>query len=359
MSNGSTTWTYTYNADGLRTKRTNGSTVYGYVYNGSLLTQMTVGSNTLYITYDTNGAPFTLTYNGTVYYYVLNLQGDVVGIVDSAGTLVVEYAYDAWGRIHRTTGSMAATLGAHNPLRYRGYVYDTETGLYYLQSRYYNPEIGRFINADGLVSTGQGPLGNNMFAYCGNNPVNFYDPHGTQCICMTQRVHPRHVCNSSKIKNDTQATVALNIGGGLSIGPFGFAFQLSLVSDLNNNVELQFSYAVPISTATPSVDDMLAGVGGLGFSALCGMTITNAPGPEYLHGLGHQTGVSLGNVAVDINTIPAPSKDTTYSGVTLSGGLATPDFHHTMSNTICVAKPKINFWDLIDAAYRGVWGIQW
>ena len=73
---------------------------------------------------------------------------------------------------------MASTLGEANPLRYRGYVYDTETKLYYLQSRYYDPELGRFINADAYTATGQGLLGNNMFAYCGNNPVNFSDPTG-------------------------------------------------------------------------------------------------------------------------------------------------------------------------------------
>ena len=94
------------------------------------------------------------------------------------GTAVVQYTYDAWGKILTTTGSMASTLGVHNPLRYRGYVYDTETGLYYLQSRYYDPQMGRFINADALVSTGQGILGNNMFAYCLNDPVNYCDPTG-------------------------------------------------------------------------------------------------------------------------------------------------------------------------------------
>ncbi len=76
------------------------------------------------------------------------------------------------------SGTIASTLGQYNPLRYRGYVYDRETGLYYLQSRYYNPEIGRFINADSYAATGQGALGNNMFAYCNNNPVNMYDNTG-------------------------------------------------------------------------------------------------------------------------------------------------------------------------------------
>lgn len=82
-----------------------------------------------------------------------------------------------------TTGGTALTLGAYNPLRYRGYVYDTETGFYYLQSRYYDPELSRFINADALVSTGQGLLGNNMFAYCRNNPVNRKDTSGTYDVC--------------------------------------------------------------------------------------------------------------------------------------------------------------------------------
>ena len=98
--------------------------------------------------------------------------------MNQSGNQLVAYTYDAWGNVLTTTGSSAGSLGKYNPLRYRGYVYDVETKLYYLQSRYYNPEWGRFINADALVSTGQGLLGNNMFAYCGNNPVLFYDPHG-------------------------------------------------------------------------------------------------------------------------------------------------------------------------------------
>ncbi len=122
--------------------------------------------------------PWTLYHNGNTYYYVTNLQGDVIAILDSQGNTLVTYTYDAWGNLLSTTGAMAATLGVNNLLRYRGYVYDTETQLYYLQSRYYNPEIGRFINADALVSTGQGILGYNMFVYCGNNPVANSDPFG-------------------------------------------------------------------------------------------------------------------------------------------------------------------------------------
>ncbi len=179
MSKGNITWNYTYDANGMRTSRTNGTKTYNYVYNGSQLTQMTVGSDTLYFTYGAMG-PATVTWDGYTYYYVLNSQGDVTAILDEDGIPVVWYNWNtAWGYNPEPEGLFADTLGELNPLRYRSYVYDTETGYYYLQSRYYAPEISRFINADGLVATGQGLLGNNMFAYCLNNPVNGCDPCGS------------------------------------------------------------------------------------------------------------------------------------------------------------------------------------
>ena len=112
---------------------------------------------------------------------MVNQQGDVVGLINGNKQLVVEYYYDAWGRLISTTGSLASSLGANNPLRYRGYIYDTETGLYYLQSRYYNPTWGRFINADdpGYMGVDGTPVSYNLFAYCGNNPVMGFDPSGT------------------------------------------------------------------------------------------------------------------------------------------------------------------------------------
>ena len=113
-------------------------------------------------------------YDGTKYFYQLNLQGDVIGIVDTTGASVAKYAYDAWGRVVYSTGTMAAI----NPIRYRGYYYDAEMGMYYLQSRYYDPALKRFINEDSYLGTGLGFVGYNMFAYCNNNSVNYYDPTG-------------------------------------------------------------------------------------------------------------------------------------------------------------------------------------
>jgi len=129
----------------------------------------------LELVYDEAGRPLQLIFNGRIYNYVLNLQGDVQQIRRATdGVVVATYLYNAWGQLLQSTGSMAES----NPLRYRGYFYDVATGLYYLQSRFYDPVIGRFLNWDGLVSTGQGFLGFNMFAYCLNNPVMRIDPSG-------------------------------------------------------------------------------------------------------------------------------------------------------------------------------------
>ena len=172
------TWEFTYNSDGLRTKRTNGTTTYNYVYNGSKLVQMTVDGHTLYFSYDTSGIPLSVNFDGTEYFYVTNLQGDVTGIVDASGTTVAAYCYDAWGLPVSCGESTYEVLEILNPLRYRGYVYDSETELYYLQSRYYSPHLCRFISPDIFVATGQDFVGNNMFAYCGNDPVNHIDSTG-------------------------------------------------------------------------------------------------------------------------------------------------------------------------------------
>ena len=137
--------------------------------------------------YDESGKPFALKYstNGTsfqTYYYVLNLQGDVVKLIHYIPGFeyesVATYEYDAWGNIVSSSGRLAEI----NPLRYRGYYYDSETGFYYLQSRYYDPANRRFINADGLISFDCGFSGLNMYSYCGNCPVACSDPNGASFI---------------------------------------------------------------------------------------------------------------------------------------------------------------------------------
>ena len=133
--------------------------------------------------YDASGKVVAVDYskggnNFTTYYYLRNAQGDIVKLIDGSGTTVVEYLYDTWGKLLAITGTLKDTVGTNQPFRYRGYVYDNETGWYYLKSRYYNPEIGRFISADVYLSTGQGVIGHNAYAYCLNNPVNMTDSNG-------------------------------------------------------------------------------------------------------------------------------------------------------------------------------------
>jgi|GEM_PF-3614859 len=132
--------------------------------------------NAPHFQYDASGTAVGFVHNNTTpYIYMRNLQGDVTGIVDANGNSVASYTYDAWGNIFSATGPMAAI----NPIRYRGYYYDDETGWYWFQTRYYNPTWCRFINADCMFIAGKDALiGSNMYAYCGGNPVMFVDPTG-------------------------------------------------------------------------------------------------------------------------------------------------------------------------------------
>ena len=149
--------------------------IHQYIYAGGKLLRETISdgttTKTLDFNYDNVGMPYSLIYNNgtttTTYYYITNLQGDVMYLVDASGTQVASYDYDPYGKIISATGDLAEI----NPLRYRGYYYDTETSFYYLQSRYYDPEICRFINGDKYSATATGFLGYNMFAYCNNNPI--------------------------------------------------------------------------------------------------------------------------------------------------------------------------------------------
>ena len=172
---GSTNISYTYDMAGVRSSKTVGSTKYDFTTLSGLVIRQAGGGKTIDFVYDENNQPLAMKYNNTLYYYVLNAQGDVVRIVNSSRSVVASYTYDPWGKIISSSG----TLADINPLRYRGYYYDAETGFYYLQSRYYDPEIGRFINADSYASTdATGLLSTNMFAYCENNPVMRVDPTG-------------------------------------------------------------------------------------------------------------------------------------------------------------------------------------
>ena len=171
---------FVYNESGLRVQKIVNGVVTKYTLHGKNVVHMTRGSDELHFFYDAQNKPAVVVFNGTAYAYLYNQQDDVIGLLDSNGTHMVSYTYDAWGKPISKTGTLASTLGTINPFRYRGYVYDEEAGFYYASSRYYDPEISRFINADDTEYLGAdgSVLSYNLFAYCMNDPVNRFDVDG-------------------------------------------------------------------------------------------------------------------------------------------------------------------------------------
>ena len=197
---------FEYNADGIRTQkmyadRAGEVPVYTDVYtvDGSKIlseqrTDEETGNviRTIYYVYDANGLPVGMKYNGVQYWYQKNMQGDVVRILNSYGRVVAIYTYDAWGKNLQITDKDGNDVSGNpnhianiNPFRYRGYYYDTETGWYYLNARYYDPNVGRFLSPDTILGANGGLQGYNLFAYCNNNPVMFADSSGQSIVVLT------------------------------------------------------------------------------------------------------------------------------------------------------------------------------
>ena len=183
---------YAYDETGLRTRKSTNTnrTYFDRDASGNLVHEFRdysgyLGEDShLYYYYDANGSIGSISYNGVRYAFLKNLQGDVIAILDTNSNIVARYTYDAWGKVLSVTdangniNTSSSFIGNVNPIRYRGYYYDTETGWYYLNSRYYDPDVKRFINEDDYASNGYEFIGTNMFAYCENNPVNRIDKFG-------------------------------------------------------------------------------------------------------------------------------------------------------------------------------------
>ena len=184
---GSTSFSFTYNDEGIRTSKVVGGVEHTYILDGSQIAAEIWGSNILVYLYDSNGAPIGMQYRfaGTsytweTYWFAKNSQGDIVAIYSNDGTKILSYTYDAWGN-HEVEYHVSSNNVVHyNPFRYRGYYFDEDLGMYYLQSRYYDPAIGRFISPDSVDYLGaDGDLTTyNLYDYCGNNPVMYDDPSG-------------------------------------------------------------------------------------------------------------------------------------------------------------------------------------
>ena len=188
---------FAYNDEGLRTSKTVNGVTTNYYYDGSLLIKEETPTYTTVYIYDINGSPIGFksrksTYADGVwdaYYYEKNLQGDITKIRNSSGTILATYKYNAWGDALRIFSNGGATTTVdNNHLTYRGYYYDYDLGMYYLQSRYYDQKVGRFINADGSLYNSM--HGYNLFVYCNNNPVNYVDYTGKSPFAMLIASNP-------------------------------------------------------------------------------------------------------------------------------------------------------------------------
>ena len=190
---GSNTLSFTYNHDGIRTSKTVNGVVHNYTVSGSLILTEEWGTNLVVYLYDANGAPIGMRYRTSsmaegafyTFWFDKNLQGDVVAVYNETGTKVLSYSYDAWGNqtttVHNSSGTNS--YAQYNAITYRGYYFDSETSLYYVASRYYDPVIGRWISAEQNVEKAKFDLeaellAYNVFAYCANNPILYKDTSG-------------------------------------------------------------------------------------------------------------------------------------------------------------------------------------
>ena len=224
-------------------------------------------------------------YGSVYYYYITNLQGDVMSIVDGSGNVVASYEYDPYGNVIEAAGILAEI----NPLRYRGYVYDSETDFYYCQSRYYDPQIGRFINADAYASTGQGIVGNNMFAYCNNSPVNGCDPCGS-CFHRLDFWNDCEKCGGKTIaekwddycENGLTAVFTVGAYGSANLGAYNVTGTFEFAFDFKGNIQIVGSTSFDVTSS-----GSLSASGGVTGSVFV------MPDTSYLAGDTYYTGGSI------------------------------------------------------------------
>ena len=223
---------------------------------------MTQGSHALHFYYDAQGKPGIVIYDGTAYGYLYNLQGDVVALVNGSGTKVVEYTYDAWGKPTGKTGTMAGTLGTVQPFRYRGYVYDEETGLYYLRSRYYRPEWCRFVTSDQIIKR-------SLFCYSDNTPINKIDTNGRDAIWLQERNSAFYQGHSGLLAQDEDSnwyyffwgpTEGSSIFGMIVDGVKLDAYYIPVATDDYNMKELSAVQAAVRNSCHPERADLITDI---------------------------------------------------------------------------------------------------
>lgn len=250
-------YTYKYNDQGIRTEKVVNGVTHRYYLQGEQIIAERYGNNLIKFYYDGTGV-CGFNYNGTDYYYQKNIQGDILKIFNGNGTLYAEYSYDAWGKC--TIKSNVSGIAAINPFRYRGYYLDDETGLYYLNSRYYDPEVGRFISRDSIEYANPETInGLNLYAYCLNNPVMCVDPTGTLAWWQNLLIALAGIVIIAGL------AVATVVTGGAAAGLAGAIAAGALKGALIGGV-IGIGVGAGIGYAVGGVDGMLTGMA-IGFTA--------------------------------------------------------------------------------------------
>ena len=253
---------FVYNADGLRVQKTVNGVATNYTLHGKNIVHMTKGNAELHFWYDAQNRPAIVEFNGTKYGYLYNLQGDVIGLIDSANTEVVKYTYDAWGKPLSVTGSLANTIGYYNPFRYRGYVYDVETGLYYLRSRYYNPRWGRSLSTDYLLAKIGDKYAGNLFAYAHNAPIARADSDGTDSYYVIYDARPnatKEETNNKGLKMQGEWAIAELESAGHQVTGGTFTTIPEFIGAWNKAGEYQYDYIIIYAHGSPGTIDCNGG----------------------------------------------------------------------------------------------------
>ncbi|HAX02803.1 MAG: hypothetical protein A2Y45_05175 [Tenericutes bacterium GWC2_34_14] len=212
---------YTYDDQGFRIGKEIGNSKIEYKLQGDKVIYETDGTYEIIYTYDYDGTIISFEYRDDThawkeYFFMRDQQGDITKIVDKDGTIIVEYQYDAWGNIISKVDNSGFNLSAINAYTYRGYRYDSEINLYYLNSRYYDPEIGRFISSDGILGQKGNIQSTNMFNYCANNPIIYFDPDGDFPILIIVGI----VAGLFLLKSDSKTPVNNEIKNNIEKGAY-------------------------------------------------------------------------------------------------------------------------------------------
>ncbi|MBQ2793110.1 MAG: RHS repeat-associated core domain-containing protein [Clostridia bacterium] len=360
---GTNTMSFTYNDSGLRTSKTVNGVTTEYYWNGNLLAAEKSPYYLIIYNYDASGRPIGMAYREStytqyqwdIYWFDLNLHGDVVSVYDNSGIMRLSYSYDAWGQceIEYVNGGEFCTA-RKNRLAYRGYYYDTDLGLYYLQSRYYDPNTYRFISPDTLMSGANGSLhGLNLYVYCFNNPINMTDSQGNW---------PKWVEDAWGWVTDTVSNVGNFIAENVGVGVVqsqsyktittntvlfgaetGENFSSVIAGDISKPISFYVSNASVWWKVWEYKIGMQVNINNGGFAVASGLgehsVIASAKdsATEFSYGLNKlsltaSSGVDFGNRSLDaythvyIRTIPAAALCTIayYGGLALAGAVLAP-----------------------------------